>query len=139
MPAGTRHPVRATLGAICSALPALLDGDGRRPAAAEPTSPRAYPAALETRDLPIVATRRRGRRRPRAPPGDPVDAADVLGAAALLRGADDPTDAVVARLHAAAARRLSATRLRRPRTPRGRALDRARRRAARPGPLRCRS
>ncbi|MEU4619428.1 BTAD domain-containing putative transcriptional regulator [Actinoplanes sp. NPDC023801] len=82
---------RAIVGAIRAAL-ALRDGDAE---AAGKALARAYPAAVQTRDMPIIAmvavtagglAALRGRLR---------DAAMLLGAAARLRGSHDHTDLYV--------------------------------------------
>ncbi|MGI4893510.1 MAG: ATP-binding protein, partial [Janthinobacterium lividum] len=57
-----------------------------------------YPIALETHDMPIVAIVAVGIARWLGKTGRWEDAAEVLGAAATLRGADDPTQPDVARL-----------------------------------------
>ena len=83
----------------------------------------AYPVALATRDMPIVAMgglslawleQRRGR---------DAESAEILGAARRLRGAEDPTHPEVARLTATLRERLGES-VFAERFDRGRALDR---------------
>ena len=56
----------------------------------------AYPAALETEDQPIVAAAGTAVAGWLMARGRSADAARVLGAAAVVRGADDPTDRAIA-------------------------------------------
>lgn len=57
-----------------------------------------YPLALATEDMPVIATVGVAVAWFAAAQGAPVRAATVLGAAARLRGSDDPFDPLVARL-----------------------------------------
>ncbi|MCW2140910.1 AfsR/SARP family transcriptional regulator [Actinoplanes cyaneus] len=79
--------VRATL--------ALRQGDRVR---AERALIRAYEAAQETRDMPILSLVAVGAAGLADLTGRPREAAQLLGAAARLRGAHDPTDLQVAEL-----------------------------------------
>jgi hypothetical protein len=70
---------------------ALLDLALGRPEAAHSRLLRAHPAAVLTHDLPILALVGVAVARLAAATGRPAHAARVLGAAARLRGGDDPT------------------------------------------------
>ncbi|MEV0899092.1 BTAD domain-containing putative transcriptional regulator [Actinoplanes sp. NPDC049802] len=83
---------RAIVGAIRASLE-LRRGD---PEGAEKALLAAYPAAMQTRDMPILAMVSVSAAGLAALRGRPRDAAALLGAAARLRGAHDHTDLHVA-------------------------------------------
>ena len=58
----------------------------------------AYPAALASQDMPILSLVGVGAAEVAAGRGDHRDSAMLLGAAARLRGAEDPTEPRIARL-----------------------------------------
>ena len=74
-------------------------GDGDIAAAAEALD-GAYAAAIESRDMPIVAMTGVAGAHLAARQGRPVDAAERLGAAAVLRGAEDEANLEIAGLTA---------------------------------------
>jgi ATP/maltotriose-dependent transcriptional regulator MalT len=73
--------------------------DGELDAAAEALD-RAYAAAIQSRDMPIVAMTGVAVARLTARQGRAADAAEMLGAVAVLRGAPDEANIEVARLSA---------------------------------------
>jgi predicted ATPase/DNA-binding SARP family transcriptional activator len=81
----------------CAALIAVHDDD---PAAARKHLELAYPAAIETEDQPIVALVGVALAAYASHVGDPAAAAEILGAAARLRGAEDRTDPAIVTLTA---------------------------------------
>ena len=81
----------------CIGLVALDDGE--LDAAAEALD-RAYAAAIQSRDMPIVAMTGVATARLAAHQGRAVDAAEMLGAVAAVRGAPDEANRDVARLTA---------------------------------------
>ncbi|HVT70600.1 MAG TPA: BTAD domain-containing putative transcriptional regulator [Trebonia sp.] len=94
------HPVRAHLEANVAATGAriaLADGDLR--AAREQTA-RCYRAAVAAQDMPVIAASSGLVAELAAALGRPELAAELLGAGAAVRGAEDPTDPAVARLTA---------------------------------------
>ena len=74
-------------------------GDGDVAAAAEAID-GAYAAAVESRDMPIVAMTGVAAAQLAARQGRPVDAAEMLGAAAVVRGAPDDANLEIAALTA---------------------------------------
>jgi hypothetical protein len=76
------------VGAVCS-MPAVLSGDL---ATAEADLLRAYPAAVSTADHPLMAGVAVSVAALADALGRPQDGAEILGAAAVLRGADDHGD-----------------------------------------------
>jgi predicted ATPase/DNA-binding SARP family transcriptional activator len=98
MPAS--HPLQNHGLAITLAVAAkhhLLDGDLEQ---GDRSLARAYETALETRDMPIVAAAGCVTAMRAVLAGDPVDAAERLGAAARLRGTPDETQPDIAELTA---------------------------------------
>jgi predicted ATPase/DNA-binding SARP family transcriptional activator len=92
------HPIHGhamSLIMVMSASFALRSGelaDARRWLA------EAFPIALATTDMPIVASVGVTAAKVEAVDGDPARAARMLGASAVLRGADDPTSVDIRRL-----------------------------------------
>jgi predicted ATPase/DNA-binding SARP family transcriptional activator len=88
----TAHPMYGHMltlvGAVCS-MPAVLGGDL---ATAEADLLRAYPAAVSTADHPLMAGVAVSVAALADALGRPQDGAEILGAAAVLRGADDHGD-----------------------------------------------
>ena len=74
-------------------------GDGDVAAAAEALD-GAFAAAVESRDMPIVAMTGVAGAQLAARQGRPVDAAEMLGAAAVVRGAQDEANLEIAGLTA---------------------------------------
>jgi predicted ATPase/DNA-binding SARP family transcriptional activator len=98
MPAS--HPMQNHGLAVTLAVAAkhhLLDGELNQ---ADQTLARSYETALETRDMPIVATVGSVTAMRAARAGAPADAAERLGAAARLRGTSDETHPDIAELTA---------------------------------------
>jgi predicted ATPase/DNA-binding SARP family transcriptional activator len=99
-------PQYAHAQAVLEALSALLAVEAGELDEAERRLAAAYPAALGTTDMPIVATAGVAAAALAAARGCPEEAAELLGAAAAVRGAEDFTSPEVARLrddaHAAA-------------------------------------
>jgi predicted ATPase/DNA-binding SARP family transcriptional activator len=90
---GQGHVRAVVLGAV--GLLELFEGDRE---AAEPLLAESYAVALATEDMPIIATVGVAIAALATQMGLPVPAAEILGAAARLRGAEDATHPEVARL-----------------------------------------
>ncbi len=105
-------------------------GDGDVAAAAEALD-GAYAAAVESRDMPIVAMTGVAAAQLAARQGRPVDAAEMLGAAAVVRGARDEANLEIAAAHRRAARGAGRGRVQG--GVRARPRSRARRRPGAPG------
>ena len=86
-----------------------LDIDVGDLAAALEHAPRAYRSALGTDDMPVVAGAGCAIALVAVELGRHALAAELLGAAARVRGADDPTELVVARVREAARQELGAS------------------------------
>ncbi len=117
------HPTTGHLRAMLFGIDmrqALADGDA---AHARRTAADAYPAAVGTKDLPILAAVGVAIAELSAAEGDAAGAAEVLGASARLRGSDDPTALDITRLTAALTDELGAERFAAA-YARGKALDR---------------
>jgi predicted ATPase/DNA-binding SARP family transcriptional activator len=84
----------AIVGALKAAL-AIAKGE---PDAAAAALAAAYPAALATQDMPILSMVGVGAAEVAAARGEHRDSATLLGTAARLRGAEDPTDPRIAQL-----------------------------------------
>jgi predicted ATPase/DNA-binding SARP family transcriptional activator len=122
MPVG--HPVHSHGRAIVLLLSARLSfSDGDMPRALE-LGQEAYTCALATEDLPIMATVGVVLADVVAGVGRPAIAAEILGAAARLRGADDLTAVDIARQRAALQGELGIAEFAR-RYDHGKSLDRA--------------
>jgi tetratricopeptide (TPR) repeat protein len=93
---GERGHVHAMVGAI-AALFALDDGD---PELARASLGSAYPSAVGTEDMPVVALVAVAVAALALDRGAPGVAATILGAAARLRGSDDATNPDIARITA---------------------------------------
>jgi hypothetical protein len=92
------HPVRSHGLSIVLAMSArlsMVDGDL---AGAIVDGQDAYDAALATKDYPIIAMVGVALAEIAATGGRPALSAEMLGAAARLRGTDDPTSTEIARL-----------------------------------------
>jgi hypothetical protein len=92
------HPARAHLEAMIAAIAsrmAIADHDMK---AAREQAARAYRAAVGTQDMPVIAQVCGAVAELAATLGEPERAAELLGAGAAVRGADDPTDPVTAQL-----------------------------------------
>jgi tetratricopeptide (TPR) repeat protein len=92
------HPAQGHIRAILLALAARTAFDEDGLATARRFAHEAFTAAVGTRDLPIVAAVGVTLAEVAANAGDPAGAATMLGAAARLRGADDPTNCEIVRL-----------------------------------------
>jgi hypothetical protein len=120
---GRNRPEQGHASAMALGGAALIEVEAGALVSAHRFLTEAYPVALATRDMPIVAMigvtlawleQRRGRA---------GESAEILGAAARLRGAEDPTHPEVARLTARLRERLGESAFTE-RFERGRALDR---------------
>jgi predicted ATPase/DNA-binding SARP family transcriptional activator len=110
--------------AMVNGMTAMLACAGGDTATAGQAMQRAYDAGVLSGDMPILAAIGVGFAHMLDAAGDPAGAAEVLGASATLRGAEDLTGLDIARLHqtlraALGERRFTAA------YERGRALDRA--------------
>jgi predicted ATPase/DNA-binding SARP family transcriptional activator len=94
------HPVQAHILAIVFALAGRLSLEDGDLEGARDSLGKAYGHALGTKDMPIVAMVGLGVAGLALAADRAVDAAEILGAAAALRGADDATQRVVAVLTA---------------------------------------
>jgi tetratricopeptide (TPR) repeat protein len=98
MPDG--HPAQGHLRAILLAIGARISFEDGDLEAARQLGREAFDSALGTRDMPIVAAVGVTLAEIVTAAGDPAGAAVMLGAAARLRGADDPTARDIATLSA---------------------------------------
>ncbi|HZC72300.1 MAG TPA: BTAD domain-containing putative transcriptional regulator [Jatrophihabitans sp.] len=96
MPTG--HPAQGHLRAILLAIGARISYDDGDLEAARQLGRDGFDAAIGTRDMPIVAAVGVMLAEIVTAAGDPDGAAVMLGAAARLRGADDPTSRDIAKL-----------------------------------------
>ncbi|WP_036725164.1 AfsR/SARP family transcriptional regulator [Patulibacter minatonensis] len=94
------RPERGHIQAGVRASAALLAVEDDDPTVARQHLEVAYPAALETEDQPIVALVGVAVATLASSTGDGAAAAEILGAAARLRGAEDRTEPAIARLTA---------------------------------------
>ena len=95
---GPAHPVRDHLEAMVAATGAriaIADGDVR---AAREQADRSYRAAVAAQDMPLLAMASATTAELAQALGQPERAAELLGAVAVVRGADDPTDPTVVKL-----------------------------------------
>lgn len=92
---GSGSVIHGHLQAVMLAVTGIVCARSGRPAEALDDLRRAYPAAVATRDRPIIATVGVALATLALSTGRIEDAAEMLGAAAVLRGADDPTDVAV--------------------------------------------
>jgi predicted ATPase/DNA-binding SARP family transcriptional activator len=88
---GTGSPARGHADALVRGSAALIELDAGRPEEARRLIAGAYPAAVGTNDLPVVALVGLAVSALARHDGAPVDAAEILGAAARLRGSADRT------------------------------------------------
>jgi hypothetical protein len=117
------HPARAHLEAMVAATGsqiAIADNDLKT---AREQADRAYRAAMDTDDMPVVAQVCGAVAGLALTVGDPERAAELLGAGGAVRGADDPTDPMTAPLSAKIRAALGPDRYDRA-YQNGRALDR---------------
>ncbi len=94
------HPIAGHARALMLAIAGKQDLADGRPDRARERLRSAYEAALGTRDMPIVAAVGVGVADLAASDGHALDAAEMLGAAARLRGAADLTDLDIRRITA---------------------------------------
>ena len=95
---GPAHPAREHLEAMVAATGAriaIADGDVR---AAGEQAVRSYRAAVAAQDMPLLAMASATTADLAQALGQPERAAELLGAGAVVRGADDPTDPTVVKL-----------------------------------------
>ncbi|HWI71068.1 MAG TPA: BTAD domain-containing putative transcriptional regulator, partial [Baekduia sp.] len=97
---GTGRPARGHAEALVRGSAALIELDAGRPEEARRLIAGAYPAAVGTDDLPVVALVGLAVAAMARHDGAPVDAAEILGAAARLRGSADRTSPDVVALTA---------------------------------------
>jgi predicted ATPase/DNA-binding SARP family transcriptional activator len=117
------HPAREHMEAMIAAtgaLIALADGDL---AAAREQAVRSYRAAVAAQDMPLLALASGAAAELAVALGREELAAEVLGARAVVRGADDPTDPTAVKLAPLVCAALGADRYAAARA-RGKALDR---------------
>jgi hypothetical protein len=95
------HPVAGHARALMLSIAGKQDLADGNPDRARERLREAYEAALGTKDMPIVAAVGVGVADLAASDGDAAGAAEVLGAAARLRGAADLTDLDIRRISAA--------------------------------------
>ncbi|HEX5926850.1 MAG TPA: BTAD domain-containing putative transcriptional regulator [Baekduia sp.] len=88
---GSGSPARGHADAIVRGSAALIELDAGRPEEARRLIAGAYPAAVGTDDLPVVALVGLAVSALARHDGAPVDATEILGAAARLRGSADRT------------------------------------------------
>ncbi len=105
-PTRGRRPEQGHVRAMVLAGVALLDLFEGEPAAADTLLPEAYTVAIATQDMPVVAMIGVGVATLAVHHDMSVPAAEILGAAAALRGAEDLTHPEIARLTAALRERL---------------------------------
>ena len=92
------HPAREHLEAMIAAIGsqlAIADNDMK---AAREQAARAYRAAVGTNDMPVIAQVCGAVAELALELGEPERAAELLGAGAAVRGADDPTDPMILQL-----------------------------------------
>jgi predicted ATPase/DNA-binding SARP family transcriptional activator len=94
------HPAQGHIRAILLAVSARISFEDEGIDAAMQYGREAFAAAVGTRDLPVVAAVSVTMAEITARTGDAATAAVMLGAAAALRGADDPTACEIAALTA---------------------------------------
>ncbi|MBB3326170.1 BTAD domain-containing putative transcriptional regulator [Microlunatus antarcticus] len=99
-------PLDGHLSSICLGTTATVEALAGDPTRAAADLASAYPTALGTHDMPIMATVGVAVAALALARAEPVEAATVLGAAARVRGADDPTEPTVLRLTTALRDRL---------------------------------
>ncbi|MCW2523835.1 MAG: transcriptional regulator, winged helix family, partial [Frankiales bacterium] len=92
---GSRHPIDGHVRAIALAALGRLELLAGEADLAGASLLEAYQVGIETLDMPIVAGVAVAIARYAEFRGRAVDAAEILGAAARLRGSDDPTDVAV--------------------------------------------
>jgi predicted ATPase/DNA-binding SARP family transcriptional activator len=92
------HPARAHLEAMIAAIASRMAIADHDMTAAREQAARAYRAAVGTQDMPVIAQVCGAVAELAAALGEPAQAAELLGAGAAVRGADDPTDPVTAQL-----------------------------------------
>ncbi len=95
---GHAHPAREHLEAMVAATGAriaIADGDVR---AAREQAVRSYAAAVAAQDMPLLALASGTTAELALALGQPERAAELLGAGAVVRGADDPTDPTAVKL-----------------------------------------
>jgi predicted ATPase/DNA-binding SARP family transcriptional activator len=86
------HPINAHVRAVALAMVARLELSADEQYDARQTLKEAYEVGRETKDMPIMAAVAATVAEYAASCGNSAAAAEILGAAAQLRGADDPTD-----------------------------------------------
>ena len=92
------HPATGHLQALVNAAAALIALDDGRPADARDHLLVGYPGAVASEDQPIAALVGVATAAYACHSGNAADAAEILGAAAALRGSPDPTNVDIARL-----------------------------------------
>jgi predicted ATPase/DNA-binding SARP family transcriptional activator len=102
------HPLQGHARAIVMSGLALFDIDARELGRARVELDEAYAVALTTHDMPVVASVGVAIAALGAAAGDHAVAAEILGAAASLRGARDETDLEISRLARRLRKRLGA-------------------------------
>jgi predicted ATPase/DNA-binding SARP family transcriptional activator len=92
------HPAQGHVRAILLSVASRIAFDDAEVETAREFARESMQAALGTRDMPVVAAVGVSLAEVTAASGDPAQAAVMLGAAARLRGADDPTACEIVRL-----------------------------------------
>jgi hypothetical protein len=118
------HPVRQHMDALIAAAAVMIAiTDEDMPLAREKAG-AAYHAAVESRDMPVLAMAAGPVIEVALALGHPERAAEMLGAASAVRGGEDPTDPMTVRLTARLQEKLGDDRFSRA-YARGRSLERA--------------
>ena len=89
---GPAHPAREHMEAIVAATAARIAIADKDPRAAREQAARSYRAAVGAEDMPLLAQASGTTAELALALGQPERAAELLGAGAAVRGADDPTD-----------------------------------------------
>jgi tetratricopeptide (TPR) repeat protein len=105
-----QHPAQGHLRAILLAVSSRIAFDDDELETAREFARESFAAAVGTHDMPIVAAVGITLAELTAAAGDPAEAAVMLGAAARVRGADDPTACEIVRLTEELTRALGAAR-----------------------------
>lgn len=95
---GPAHPVREHLAALVAATGARIAIADKDMRAAREQAVRAYRAAVAAQDMPLLAEASGAVAELALALGQPERAAELLGATAVARGGDDPTDPTAVRL-----------------------------------------
>ena len=95
---GPEHPAREHLEAMVAATATLIAIEDRDLRAAREHATRSYRAAVAAHDMPLLASASGSLAGLALALGQPERAAELLGARTVVRGGDDPTDPMTAKL-----------------------------------------